>query len=103
MTDLATALPAETRVSFNRTSSEGAATFIGAAAASLGLVWVVYERVLPFSGVLGFWLAWYVLFIALYFVMARLQWDSRAARDRLASVALGTAGVVAFLIVVEQV
>src|SRR5262249_8758573 len=53
--------PIEPRVRFNRTSSEGSATFIGAAGASLGLVWVVYERVLPFTGVLGFWLTWYVL------------------------------------------
>ena len=54
--------PVEPRVRFNRTSSAGSATFIGAAGASLGLVWVVYQRVLPLSGVLGFWITWYVLF-----------------------------------------
>jgi phosphate transport system permease protein len=94
---------AEPRVRFNRTSSAGSATFIGAAAASLGLVWVVYERVLPFSGVLGFWLTWYVLFLVLYFVMARLQWDRLEARNRLASIAFGTGGVLVFLVVVDQV
>jgi phosphate transport system permease protein len=94
---------AEPRVRFNRTSSAGSATFIGAAAASLGLVWVVYERVLPFSGVLGFWLTWYVLFLVLYFVMARLQRDRLEARNRLASIAFGTGGVLVFLVVVDQV
>lgn len=95
--------PAEPRFRVRLTSADGSATFIAAAAASLGLVWVLYEKVLPFSGVLGFWVAWYVVFIGLYFVMARLQWDRLEARNRLASVVLGTWGVVAFLIVVEQV
>ncbi len=94
---------AEPRVRFNRTSSAGSATFIGAAGASLGLVWVIYERVLPFSGVLGFWVTWYVLFLALYWVMARLQWDRLEARNRLAAVALGTGGVVVVFIVIDQV
>ena len=94
---------AEPRVRFNKTSSEGSATFLGAAGASLGLVWVVYERVLPFSGVLGFWVTWYALFLVLYFVMARLQWDRLEARNRLASIAFGTGGVLVFLVVVDQV
>ena len=94
---------AEPRVRLSTGSGESRATLIGSAAAAAGLVWVVYERVLPFSGVLGFWLCWYVVFLALYFVMARLQWDRLEARSRLASVAFGTGGVLAFLIVVEQV
>jgi phosphate transport system permease protein len=99
----ALAPPIERRVRFNRSSAEGSATFIGAAGGSLGLVWVIYERVLPFSGVLGFWLAWYVLFLVLYWVMARLQWDRLDARNRLAAVAFGTGGVLVVLIVIEQV
>lgn len=95
--------PPEPRVRLRTGSGESRATFIGSAAAAAGLVWIVYERVLPFSGVLGFWVCWYVAFLALYFVMARLQWDRLEARNRLASVAFGTGGVLAFLIVVEQV
>jgi phosphate transport system permease protein len=101
--DVADAGPVETRVRLRKTSADGSATFIAAAAASLGLVWVLYERVLPFSGVLGFWVSWYVLFLCLYFVMARLQWDRLEARNRLAGVALGTGGVLAVVIVVMQV
>jgi phosphate transport system permease protein len=101
--DLPGAGPAETRLRLRKTSAEGSTTFIAAAAASLGLVWVLFERVLPFSGVLGFWVSWYVLFLCLYFVMARLQWDRLEARNRLAGVAFGTGGVLAVVIVIEQV
>ena len=101
--DVADPGPAETRLRLRKTSAEGSTTFIAAAAASLGLVWVLYERVLPFSGVLGFWVSWYALFLCLYFVMARLQWDRLEARNRLAAVALGTGGVLAVMIVIMQV
>ncbi|MGN6677818.1 MAG: PstA family ABC transporter permease [Streptosporangiaceae bacterium] len=103
MAELVAAVPVESRVRFNRTSSEGSATFFGAAGAALGLVWIVYERVLPFSGVLGFWLCWYVLFLLLYFVMARMQWDRLEATNRLASVAFGTGGVLVVFVVIDQV
>jgi phosphate transport system permease protein len=101
----APAVPAadEPRVRTSGLNSAGTATIIGAATASLGLVWVLYERVLPFTGVLGFWISWYVVFLILYSVMARMQWDRLDARNRLAAVAFATAGVVAFIIVVEQV
>jgi len=97
------AAPPEQRVRPRGTTATGAATFTGAAAAALGIVWLVYERVLPFTGVLGFWLMWYLAFIAFYFVMARLQWDRLEARNRLASVAFGSGGAVAFVIVVQTV
>lgn len=102
MTELATD-PAEQPRRVMSGTSEGAATFIGAASAALGLVWLLYERALPFSGVLGFWICWYVLFLALYALMARMQWDRREAVNRLTAVAFGTGGVLAFLIVIEQV
>ncbi len=95
--------PREARVRTRTSSAEGTATFIGAAAAAIGLVWIIYERVLPFTGVLGFWATWYVIFLAVYFVMARMQWDALDARNRLASVGFATGGVLALLIVVDQV
>jgi phosphate transport system permease protein len=101
----ALAVPAadEPRVRTSGLNSASTATIIGAATSALGLVWVLYERVLPFTGVLGFWISWYVVFLILYSVMARLQWDRLDARNRLAAVAFASAGVVAFIIVVEQV
>src|SRR5260370_23917831 len=65
------------KVRIVRVSPEGAATLFGAALGALGLVWVLYERVLPFTGVLGFWLCWYVVFLLLYGAIALMQWDWR--------------------------
>src|SRR6266702_2015092 len=80
-----------------------AATVTGAALGALGLVWVLYERVLPFSGVLGFWLSWYVVFLVLYACMARMQWDAREVSHRVALAGFTTGGVLAVLIVIGQV
>lgn len=84
-------------------TSEGTFTLIGAAAGALGLDWVLYERVLPFSGVLGFWVCWYVLFLVAYTAMAAFQWDRLEIRDKVAHVALSTGGILAVAIVIDQV
>jgi phosphate transport system permease protein len=94
---------AEAKVKIARITPAGAATVAGAALGALGLTWVLYERVLPFSGVLGFWLAWYCVFLVLYAGMARLQWDPREVSHRLAMVAFTTGGVLAVTIVLGQV
>src|SRR5262249_48459156 len=94
---------AETRVRIARVTPAGAATVAGAATGALGLVWVLYERVLPFSGVLGFWVSWYCVFLILYACMARLQWDAREVSHRLALIAFATGGILAVAIVAGQV
>ena len=78
-------------------------TLVGAAAGALALDWVLYERVLPFSGVLGFWTCWYVLFLVFYTSIASLQWDRLAVQDKVVQVALSTFGVLATAIVIDQV
>src|SRR6266480_7257324 len=84
--DSAAYLAAEAKVRISQVTPAGAATLGGAALGALGLVWVLYERVLPFSGVLGFWLCWYATFIALYAAMAALQWDKREVIHRVTTV-----------------
>jgi phosphate transport system permease protein len=101
--DGATYPPAETKVRITRVTPAGAATVTGAALGALSLTWVLYERVFPFSGVLGFWLSWYVVFLLLYACMARLQWDAREVSNRLALVAFTTGGILAVTIVLGQV
>jgi phosphate transport system permease protein len=91
------------RVRIPKVTADGALTLLGAAAGALGLAWVLYERVLPFNGVLGFWVCWYVIFLVCYAAMAYLQWDRLAVRDRVVSVALWTGGILATAIVVDQV
>jgi phosphate transport system permease protein len=88
------------RVRIRRVSPEGTATTVGSALGALALDWVLFERVLPFSGVLGFWLCWYLLFMLTYWAMATLQWDRLEAANRVTSVAFGTAGVLAVTIVI---
>jgi len=94
---------AEQRVLLRRVTPEGVATVAGAAGGALGLVWVLYERVLPFTGVLGFWLCWYAAFLALYAAMAALQWDRREVGHRITTVAFVTGSVLTILIVLGQV
>jgi phosphate transport system permease protein len=96
-----TVMPAvapEARVRIPKLTAGGAAILGGAMAGSLGLTWLVFERVLPFSGVLGFWVCWYVTFLVLYAGMAMIQWDRREAVDRLSTVAFGTGAALAFAI-----
>ena len=91
---------AERKVRISKLTPSGIATVAGAAAGSLGVTWVLYERVLPFTGVLGFWLAWYAVFLLLYAAIARLQWDRREVTERVTTVAFGTGGVLALVVVV---
>jgi phosphate transport system permease protein len=93
----------DVRVHIASVSGDGAATILGAGLASLALTWVLYERVLPFTGVLGFWIAWYLVFLAFYGVMAALQWDRQEAANRVTAIGFGTGGALALAIVVAIV
>jgi phosphate transport system permease protein len=84
-------------------TAEATFTIVGAASAALALDWALFERVLPFTGVLGFWLCWYALFLVCYAGIALLQWDSRTVRDRIAAVGLTAAGLLATALVIDQV
>jgi phosphate transport system permease protein len=86
-----------------RVTAEDALSLGGSAVAAVALDWVLYERVLPFSGVLGFWSCWYLLFVACYAAIGSLQWDGLAVRDRVVAVALTTAGLFATALVIDQV
>src|SRR5215469_4858519 len=84
----ASAPAAESKVRIVRISLAGTATLWGAVVGALALVWVLYERVLPFSGVLGFWLCWYLVFVLLYAAMARMQWDRGDVGNQVTAVGL---------------
>jgi phosphate transport system permease protein len=84
-------------------TAEDTLTLGGSAIAALALDWVLYERVLPFSGVLGFWLFWYLLFMVCYAAIGSLQWNGLAVRDRVVAVGLTTAGLLATALVIDQV
>lgn len=68
------------------------ATVVGAAVSAFCLTWLVYERLTPMSGGLGFWLCWYVAFLAIYVVVVRDQYGPVRAKDKVATVVMTTAG-----------
>jgi len=108
-TDIATERPAtqppaaDVPLRIRSVTAADMVTLVGAAAGALALDWVLYERVLPFSGALGFWVCWYVLFLVFYTSIASLQWDRLAVQDKVVQVALSTFGVLATAIVIDQV
>jgi phosphate transport system permease protein len=66
-------------------------------AAALGafcLDWLIYERLTPLSGGLGFWVCWYAAFLCIYWMTVREQRGPLAAKDRLASVVMASTGLV---------
>ena len=86
-----------------RVTAEDVLSVAGAAVASLGLTWVLYERVLPFSGAFGFWLCWYALFIVFFLAVAGLQWNRLVVRDKTMGVLVSTGGIFASAVVIEQI
>jgi phosphate transport system permease protein len=83
----------------------GQAVFIllGSAAAAFGLAWLVYERILPLTGGLGFWLLWYVLLLAVYAGASAAAGGRRAVSDHLAGMVASTVGLLIIAIVLEQI
>ncbi|GAA4624720.1 phosphate ABC transporter permease PstA [Actinoallomurus vinaceus] len=69
---------------------------IGAAMGAVGFVWLIYERMLPLKGRLGFVVCWYIAFLALYALIVGQRRGRVVVVDRVVSVAVHTAG---FLVV----
>jgi phosphate transport system permease protein len=82
------------RVRVTTLTPEHGMHLVAAALGALGLVWVVYERILPVSGGIGFWLCWYLAFLALYAVVSSTSLDRVAVVDRLVGALVTTAGAV---------
>ncbi len=72
----------------------------GAAVSSFCLVWLLYEQLLPTSGVLGFFICWYVAFIGLYAGVTAMSQPRPIVVDRIASAVVhGAAAFVGFALV----
>jgi phosphate transport system permease protein len=82
---------------------EDVLTLLGAAVGSLGLTWLAYERLLPWSGALGFWICWYLVFALLYFAAAAMQWNGLVVRDKTVAVLVSSGGVFACVVVIDQI
>ena len=90
-------------IRLSKVAPEDVLTVGGAAIGSLGLTWLLYERVLPLSGASGFWLSWYVLFIIFYLATASLQWNRLVVRDRMLAVLVSSGGIFACVVVADQI
>ncbi|MFJ3581455.1 phosphate ABC transporter permease PstA [Streptomyces sp. NPDC090127] len=73
---------------------------LGAGAASVALTWLLFDRLLPFSGAVGFVLVAYALFLGLYALLVSFDEGGPAVRDRFASVVVRTAGIVLVAVLV---
>ncbi len=74
-------------------------SLLGSFFGSLGLIWVLYDRVLPFSGVAGFLICWYVTFLVIYAAVTAMAHPRPVVWDRLASALVhGGAGLVLFAV-----
>jgi phosphate transport system permease protein len=93
----------DVKVHIASVTPDGTMSLLGAGVGALALTWVLYERVLPLSGVLGFWVTWYVVFLVFYGLMATLQWNRVEAVNRVTAIAFGTGGALALAIVVAIV
>jgi phosphate transport system permease protein len=72
------------RVVRSRTEGDLFALF-GSGVASLGLDWILYERVLAFSGGVGFFVCWYLLFLSFYACLTAIEGTRALVLDRMAS------------------
>jgi phosphate transport system permease protein len=93
----------ERRIRRRAITLDGACALAGSAAGSFGLTWLVYERVLPTTGALGFWCVTFFAFLALYIGVTALVWGLRAVADRLAGTLMVAVGLFIVFVVVDQI
>ncbi|MEU6340413.1 phosphate ABC transporter permease PstA [Streptomyces sp. NPDC046977] len=67
---------------------------VGAGAASVAVTWLLYDRLLPFNGALGFVVIAYALFIGIYALTVSFDEDGPAVRDRVAAAVVQSLGLV---------
>jgi phosphate transport system permease protein len=73
---------------------------VGAAVGSLAIVWIAYYEILPWKGVLGFVVLWYVAFLALYTSVSSLSHPRPVVVDRLmTAIFTGAGALVGFALV----
>ncbi|WP_329301355.1 phosphate ABC transporter permease PstA [Streptomyces sp. NBC_00659] len=77
-------------------SRSGVLALCGAAASALCATVLLFGQLAPFSGVLGFTVTAYLVFLAIYAVLTGLEEDGQAVRDRVMTVVLWTAASLLF-------
>ncbi|MFI8812902.1 MULTISPECIES: phosphate ABC transporter permease PstA [unclassified Streptomyces] len=84
----------EVRRSLKLTRPSDTFALAGAAAAALSVTALLFVRLLPFNGAVGFVFVAYVLFLGLYALLVSFDEDGPAIRDRLAGIVVRSMGLV---------
>jgi phosphate transport system permease protein len=87
----------------NTRTIDDTASLAGAVAGSLALVWLLFERILPAQGWLGFVICWYLAFLALYAAVSSIANPWTLVVDRLAAVAVQAGAIVVGVALVSVV
>jgi phosphate transport system permease protein len=68
---------------------------VGSLAGSLGLVWLLFEQILPFGGTVGFLVCWFVVYLIMFAGVTAIAHPRTTVIDRFwTAVITGAAGVV---------
>ena len=59
-------------------TAEGVLILAGSFLAALALTWVIFERVLPLSGALGFWICTALMTLLIYAIAGWWFWSTRS-------------------------
>lgn len=93
----------EVRRSLHAVQERDILPLVGAAAAALALSYLVYYILLPWSGILGFVVLTYLLFLAVYALLVSMDSPATITKDRIASVVAHSAALLLLLALVVVV
>jgi phosphate transport system permease protein len=91
--ELAAATP-ETKRDLRVRTLDDRLSLLGSLGSAAALDWVLYDRLLPFSGILGFVVSWFALFLVLYAVVTGLRHGRAQIVDRLMAAVVHAAAVI---------
>jgi phosphate transport system permease protein len=78
-------------------------SLIGSILGSLGTTWVLYERILPFSGKIGFVICWYLVFVAFYAAVTAALAPRNLVVDRIMTTMVIGAPLLVFAALVSMI
>jgi phosphate transport system permease protein len=84
---------AEPRLAIRHFGMADFGALAGSLLSSFCLMWLVYVRLTPLAGGVGFAICWYVTFVFTYWLVVRQQNGPLAAKDKVAGVIVATAGI----------
>lgn len=92
--DAMSAATPERRRALRSVTLDDRLSVLGSAAAAVALDWLVYWQLLPYSGVVGFVVSWYVMFLLLYALVSGMRHGRPQVIDRLMSAVVHGAAIV---------